>query len=245
METLYPQSTWDESYAAAELRPAPPRDIVRRWMEPRLPACADGAACLEVGCFPGGYLAICGEHGYELNGIDLTPRVDADLPRWLAGLGYRVGRLVRGDFFAFDWGQRFDLVYSHGFIEHFEDWRPVVARHAELVKPGGRLILTVPNFAGAVQRWLHAALDDENLGRHHLPVMDPMLWADAIGPGFEILETAYFGRFDFWIGVQRRSLPRKLAFWSLRATLPSLRRLAPEGRRAWAPYCGLVARRKA
>jgi SAM-dependent methyltransferase len=42
----------------------------------------------------------------------------------------------------------FDLVYSAGLIEHFDDLRSVVAEHLRLVKPGGRLVLMVPNLQG-------------------------------------------------------------------------------------------------
>jgi SAM-dependent methyltransferase len=44
--------------------------------------------------------------------------------------------------------EAFDLVYSAGLIEHFDDLRSVVAEHLRLVKPGGRLVLMVPNLQG-------------------------------------------------------------------------------------------------
>jgi SAM-dependent methyltransferase len=42
----------------------------------------------------------------------------------------------------------FDLVYSSGLIEHFDDLRPVVLAHVRQLKPGGRLVLVVPNLQG-------------------------------------------------------------------------------------------------
>lgn len=42
----------------------------------------------------------------------------------------------------------FDLVYSSGLIEHFDDLRPVVLAHVRQLKPGGRLVLAVPNLQG-------------------------------------------------------------------------------------------------
>lgn len=38
----------------------------------------------------------------------------------------------------------FDLVFSQGLIEHFEDPTPMLAAHLALVKPGGWLVLNVP-----------------------------------------------------------------------------------------------------
>jgi 2-polyprenyl-6-hydroxyphenyl methylase/3-demethylubiquinone-9 3-methyltransferase len=45
-------------------------------------------------------------------------------------------------------GETFDLVYSSGLIEHFEDTRSVVAQHVRLLRPGGRLVVIVPNLLG-------------------------------------------------------------------------------------------------
>lgn len=42
----------------------------------------------------------------------------------------------------------FDLVFSSGLIEHFDDQAAVVREHIHLLKPGGRLVLIVPNLLG-------------------------------------------------------------------------------------------------
>ena len=77
---LVPQEYWDKGYETLELDIAPKDDTVRRWIELFFSNRGKGR-CLEIGCFPGRYLAVFGELGYELNGIDLTPRVESDLPR--------------------------------------------------------------------------------------------------------------------------------------------------------------------
>lgn len=42
----------------------------------------------------------------------------------------------------------FDLVYSSGLIEHFDDLEAVICEHLKLLKPGGRVVLIVPNLQG-------------------------------------------------------------------------------------------------
>ena len=42
----------------------------------------------------------------------------------------------------------YDVVYSLGLIEHFVDRVSIVERHVRLARPGGLLILGVPNFRG-------------------------------------------------------------------------------------------------
>lgn len=36
--------------------------------------------------------------------------------------------------------QLFDIVYSLGFVEHFEDLNIVIKKHTELLKPAGILL---------------------------------------------------------------------------------------------------------
>jgi 2-polyprenyl-3-methyl-5-hydroxy-6-metoxy-1,4-benzoquinol methylase len=39
-------------------------------------------------------------------------------------------------------------VISFGFIEHFDNPENVIQKHLDLLKPGGILIVGVPNFTG-------------------------------------------------------------------------------------------------
>jgi 2-polyprenyl-3-methyl-5-hydroxy-6-metoxy-1,4-benzoquinol methylase len=46
--------------------------------------------------------------------------------------------------------QLFDIVYSLGFVETSEELNIVVKKHAELLKPGGILVLGIPNLEGYI-----------------------------------------------------------------------------------------------
>lgn len=240
MTNLYVQEIWDRGYERLEFEIAAPTDQVRQWLERS--AKGRSGRCLEIGCFPGRYLAVMGELGFELNGIDLTPRVDPEMKTWLQDQGYRVGRIVRGDFFADHGGAKYDVVYSVGFLEHFTDWESVLRRHAELVADGGMLLLNVPNFTGWFQRFFHKAVDRENFERHHLGAMNPSAWkAEIEKQGFRVLELGYFDRLDFWVGEQKRNFAQKGLFWALRAFKPFLRPLVPRGSSSFSPYLGMIA----
>lgn len=243
-KSLHEQGTWNDRYAAVDFRLPPRSNQIRRFIERHVSRerSASGRSALEIGCFPGGYLALMGERGYLLNGFDLCPRLP-ELRSWLASRNYRIGKLAQEDFFAADArAYQSDLVFSNGFIEHFENWAEVLTRHADFVRPGGRLLVTAPNFAGTVQRLLHEKLDVENLKRHYLPSMNPDAWAMMLRrAGMNVVWQGYFGGFNFWVEEMERSrLQRSLVRVLRVARLPL--RIAPN-HRWYSPYCGIVAER--
>jgi SAM-dependent methyltransferase len=191
------QNYWDRNYQNLNFNFIPNDGYLRKWLEHYF---SNGnLTAFEVGCFPGGYLAIFGKLGYELNGIDLTPRVNSDLPQWLASQGYRLGKFYQDDFLKFKTNKKFDVVYSLGFLEHFTNWEEVVIKQAELVNPNGYLVVGVPNFRGGLQRALHYLFDRDNYYKHYLPAMNYKKWRTILeSQGFKIIFSGYIGQFDFW-----------------------------------------------
>lgn len=293
---LCAQAVWDRGYEAEALEMAKADDPLRLWLEARLGGAeGGGGCCLELGCFPGRYLAVLGRLGYEVHGVDLTPRTDTELAPWLAGLGCRVGTIERGDFFSVPTvppspispmhpiplaptpsippppspllpaapsppslepcsiayppsslraGCGYDVVCSFGVIEHFADWRTFLERQASLVAPGGRLVVTAPNFRGWLQHGLHRALDRENLERHCLEAMRPDAWAAHLAAqGWEVLEWGGLGRFDFWAGEARRGPLGGAALWLVRSLRGAAARILPVDTLWCCPHVRLLARR--
>ncbi len=240
---LHSQEFWDQGYSDLKLEEVSEKDQIRNWLKHWLKTIPVGS-CLEIGCFPGRYLAFFGRLGFELNGVDLTPRTEPEVANWLRSEGYSVGQVAYHDFFTWAPNKKFDVVYSNGFIEHFSNWQDALRRHTEFVAPGGYLLVTAPNFKGTFQKFFHWLVDKENMDRHYLPSMDPDLWvAELQKDGFEILHSGFFERFDFWVGVQNRNLFQKLIFWTLRALIPVLKWILPKNSYQFSPYCGVVARK--
>ena len=61
-------------------------------------------------------------------------------------------RLDLNEDFAHHFSKRFDVVVSSEAIEHLRSPRHFIEQAARLVKPGGYLLLTTPNFANAIGR---------------------------------------------------------------------------------------------
>lgn len=235
------QERWDRGYEGLKLQIAPPADPIRGWIEKQVPR--GQGRCLELGCFPGRYLAVLGELGYEVNGVDRTPRITPELREWMRAQGYRVGEFSCDDVFTHPYSGSFDVVCSFGLIEHFSHWRELLEIHARLVADDGLLVVSTPNFRGTYQRILHQWLDPANLAEHNLEAMQPKLWAETVRAlGFEIQMCGYIGPYDFWVGLQSRPMWQKLVLKCLRRLEP-IGRCLPDNVGMYAPYCGLVARR--
>ena len=104
--------------------------------------------------------------------------------------------LVQGDFFdesllPLD---HFDLIYSLGFIEHFTETAVVTRRIANLLRPGGKVMTLIPNFAGpygALQR----RVNRPTFEKHVVMVPDQLDQAHVVA-GLQPLKSAdYFGCF--------------------------------------------------
>ncbi len=215
---------------------------MRRWLT--APGQGRGKSVFELGVYPGRFMVHFGRAGYTLNGIDQTQYLP-QLEAWLRAQHFSTGQFIRGDVFALPRHRQYDVVFSAGFIEHFTNFEELVQLHADLTAPGGYVYITAPNFRGRIQHWLHRKLDDQNLSHHYVPSMDVQRWAAVLERnGFEVLEAAYIGGFDFWAGDQPRRGWRKLLLKLIRTLLPLLKKLPLPDHPAYSPECVVLARRK-
>lgn len=158
-----------------------------------LPA-TPGLRALEIGGAPGQYLVhLHRQFGYAVTCLDYSPLGCAKTRENFALLGVD-GEVVEGDLFddALEL-EPFDVVYSLGLVEHFGELEDVVARHLRFVKPGGILILGLPNFLG-VNGWFMRRLAPEILAVCDLRSMELDRWStfeDRLG--LHVLFRGYLG----------------------------------------------------
>lgn len=182
-----------------------------------------GRSFFEIGCAPGRILAdFCGRLGFTAYGLDYAcdPQIMEDK---LRKVGVEVGKIWKGDFFSWEPEERFDVVASFGFIEHFDDAALVVDRHFAMVKPGGTVVIGMPNFAGG-QKALHWLFDRKNLNGHNTRIMNvPFLEEGARRNGAQIVQARYTGgHFDFWLDDEAPLLARRVV-WRV---VPRLQKLS-------------------
>lgn len=98
------------------------------------------ARVLVPGCGTGYEVTAFHQAGHEVEAIDFSGPAVAHARSVLGLLGDRV---IHGNFFKHDFGERrYGLIYERGFLCSFSPahWEEYVARMADLLAPGGRLV---------------------------------------------------------------------------------------------------------
>jgi SAM-dependent methyltransferase len=106
-----------------------------------------GGTSLELGCFRGTrFTDPLIEASGQYVGIDLSSKAVQALNDKIheSGLQHKANA-VSGDFLVFSEAQKFDIIYAHGVLHHFENPQPLFQKIAALLAPGGVLILSEPS----------------------------------------------------------------------------------------------------
>lgn len=112
---------------------------------------APGDALLDLGCATGPWLAVAGNAGYRVRGVEPSHWASAVAARH----GLAVDNCALEDFVT---TERFRVVTCFDVLEHTDSPRRVASIAFDLLEPGGTFVVSVPDFS----RW-HTRV----LGRYH------------------------------------------------------------------------------
>lgn len=182
---------------------------VRRYVSPP-------ARVLDIGCGNGRFLGYLIEQGYEGYGIELPGRA-AERAGRVKGLQLKVGPLGPDDFPE----GHFDAITLWHVLEHLPHPRQTLDTLQRILKPGGFLIISMPNICSWQSRvfggqWFH--LDPPR----HLFFMDPRALTEALGAlGFRPQRVRHFSLEQNPFGIQQSLLnclcrKREVLFESLK-----------------------------
>lgn len=121
---------------------------------------APGSRVLDVGAGNGTAVRALRAAGIDAYGIEPESRaVDA-------ARGEGAGTVVRGTLEDHPLGGRFDVVRMYQTLEHMPDPVDALVRARDLLAPGGRLVIGVPNLGSVDRRLFGASWDGLELPRH-------------------------------------------------------------------------------
>jgi 2-polyprenyl-3-methyl-5-hydroxy-6-metoxy-1,4-benzoquinol methylase len=207
----------------------------------RFLAKAEGKEAIEIGCVPGNYLVyLAKEFGYRVSGIDYSSNLGY-VRENLRHNGIEAESLFSCDLFSFAAPRQYDLVFSVGFVEHFDDYQAVIHKHAELAAPQGLVVIIVPNLTH-LHRVLCGYFAPEVLKIHRFPLMYQQILRKSLEKeGLEILHCSYNRTFRPTYGLP---LPLNLVSRVIQKGLRMLR-LDNIGNAFASPYLISVSRKPA
>lgn len=167
------------------------REILARLIERRVKP-PQGARILEIGCGTGHNLAMLGRFG-AVDAIELDAAARAVASK---RLGRPVGDAALPALPGVPDGD-YDLIALLDVLEHVEADRAALETIARKLKPGGRILLTVPAFP-----WMWSAHDVVN--HHHRRYTKATLGAAISGAGLRLEYMSWFNSLLFPLAAAAR-----------------------------------------
>ena len=122
------------------------------WLKRRLPRTNNGETLIDIGCGTGAFTFGAARRGYDCLGLSWDERNQA-VANERAGLcgvkekaKFEICDIRQLDSFIQKSGNLYDAAICTEAIEHILDDRKLMCDIADCLKPGGRLLLTTPNY---------------------------------------------------------------------------------------------------
>lgn len=157
----------------------------------------DPLSVLEIGGAPGQYLVyLSKQFGYQVNCLDYSEVGCQKTIENFKLFNIPVTVYQKDIFKDLKDIPRFDMVYSMGLAEHFNDLSGIVEKHLDLLKPGGILMIGMPNFLG-INHFFLKRLAPSLVEKHNLESMDIKNWKKFENEfKLETIFKAYVGGFE-------------------------------------------------
>jgi len=160
-----------------------------------------GDSLIEIGCAPGRWLAFFArEHGLCVSGVEYAEHACQKTIENMNSLGISA-QIHHADIRNFD-SAAYDVVFSTGFIEHFDNVAPIMERIISLCNRDGGLVVTIiPNMEG-LNRWISKTFRPE-VARGHFPLNLRDLTALHESLGLRTLYANYTGGLHVLLPVDK------------------------------------------
>ncbi len=137
-------------------------------------------------------------YGFDLYSVDYS-EIGCEMTKEIMNRRKILCEVICSDIFdsAFQskYKNYFDVAFSNGLVEHFLDIDEVIKAHIRLVKPGGKIIIIIPNFSkSAMYYWLARFVGYDLSNDHNLELMGKNFkrYFEQI-ESYKILFAAHYG----------------------------------------------------
>ncbi len=198
-----------------------------------------GLKLIEIGCGSSIWLPyFYKEFGYNVAGVDYSQVGIDQVKHNLSQVGCNESLIINSDFWDVgeELREQFDILFSFGVVEHFDDPSKVIAYFSNLLKEMGIIITYIPNLTGIMGPLLkfankefykmHQIISMEQLERYHTssgmnivcssyiqPFDLNIINLSKLGPRFATLGHAIFAGLDLptlaFCKITGRGLPSK------------------------------------
>jgi SAM-dependent methyltransferase len=203
----YPGNYWfaPDGTSAGTLEEAYRRLVLRdhvRFVRQAMKGAAVPGPVLDVGCGGGLFLRMMRERGFAVLGLDFS--ADAAAVAWERnGVPMIVGSLAETPLAP----ESCAAVTMFHVLEHLHDPRAYLAAARGLLRPGGRLVVQVPNAASWQFRLLGAAWTGVDVPRHLIDFRTRDIEALLASCGFQVLRRKHFSLRDNPAGLASSIAP--------------------------------------
>ncbi len=167
----------------------------------------------ELGCGQSAVLAKASQQGWKVGGIDFNAKAIEVLKVFVAQQNGDIDDLVVGDVFEYStkvFSERFDLLGSYGFLEHFTNPGDILKRWVEVIKPGGMVVTTIPNLF-SINGKIFKKFDPE-FWEQHVAYTAEDVHEMHLNAGLEPVTLArYDGKFDIHTLIPWDKISTKIA----------------------------------
>lgn len=166
---------------------------------------------IEIGGYPGRYLAYLADK-YHLTPTSLDFNSDKiKIEESMQAFNVKNFNIIQADIFNYEPENKYDIVISNGFIEHFDNYNEVLDKHMLYLKKGGTMLIMIPNMKGYI-KFYKSFVDKENLKTHTLKCMNFKVFKSfALRNNLKIFKCEYFGGFPFSVH-QKLNLFQKIIY---------------------------------
>jgi SAM-dependent methyltransferase len=161
-----------------------------------------GGSFLEIGCFSGSaYTFDLISAAGDYTGIELSDAACSSLRRKVEDRNQSSkAEIVHGDVLEYKPDRKFDFIYAHGVLHHFENPQPLFSKIRDLIADDGSLVFVEPVAINPVYRFFRAL---------YRPFQSDAAWewpfrkvtVEELAKHFEVVDGFGWGKFSLPLSV--------------------------------------------